>query len=84
MKQQPHGAASGWLNQRLAAGELLEVTAPRGDFTLDDGAGPVLLAAAGIGVTPVLAMLHQLAATRSEREVCGHRPPAQDRSPRRR
>ena len=69
VKQEPHGAASGWLSQRLAAGELLEVAAPRGEFTLDDGAGPVLLAAAGIGVTPVLAMLHQLAAARSEQEV---------------
>ena len=69
VKYEPHGAASGWLSQRLAAGELLEVAAPRGAFTLDDGAGPVLLAAAGIGVTPVLAMLHQLAAARSEREV---------------
>jgi len=70
VKREPRGAASGWLSQRLAAGELLEVAAPRGEFTLDDGAGPVLLVAAGIGVTPVLAMLHQLAAARSEREVC--------------
>ena len=69
VKREPRGAASGWLSQRLAAGELLEVAAPRGEFTLDDGAEPVLLVAAGIGVTPVLAMLHQLAAERSEREV---------------
>ena len=69
VKREPHGAASGWLSQRLAAGELPEVAAPRGEFTLDGGAEPVLLVAAGIGVTPVLAMLHQLAAERSEREV---------------
>jgi ferredoxin-NADP reductase len=36
---------------------------------LDDGSGPVLLISAGIGVTPVLSMLHQLAQARSEREV---------------
>jgi ferredoxin-NADP reductase len=35
VKQEPHGAASGWLNQHLAAGALLEVAAPRGEFTLD-------------------------------------------------
>ena len=69
VKQEPHGAASGWLNQHLAAGALLEVAAPRGEFTLDAGTGPVLLIAAGIGVTPVLAMLHELAAVRSGREV---------------
>jgi ferredoxin-NADP reductase/MOSC domain-containing protein YiiM len=80
VKQEPHGAASGWLNQHLAAGALLEVAAPRGEFTLDAGTGPVLLIAAGIGVTPVLAMLHQLAAARSEREVWwlyGARSPAE-------
>jgi ferredoxin-NADP reductase/MOSC domain-containing protein YiiM len=80
VKQEPHGTASSWLNQHLAAGALLEVAAPRGEFTLDAGTGPVLLIAAGIGVTPVLAMLHQLAAARSEREVWwlyGARGPAQ-------
>jgi ferredoxin-NADP reductase len=45
------------------------VAAPRGDFTLGAGTGPVLLISAGIGVTPVLAMLHQLAGARSTREV---------------
>ena len=45
------------------------MAAPRGDFVLDDGTGPVLLISAGIGVTPVLAMLHALAARRSERDV---------------
>jgi ferredoxin-NADP reductase/MOSC domain-containing protein YiiM len=69
VKQEPHGAASRWLNQHLTAGAVLEVAAPRGEFTLETGTGPVLLIAAGIGVTPVLAMLHQLAASHSEREV---------------
>ena len=45
------------------------MAAPRGDFVLDDGAEPVLLISAGIGVTPVLAMLHQLAAGTGTREV---------------
>jgi ferredoxin-NADP reductase len=45
------------------------VAAPRGGFRLEDGAGPVLLISAGIGVTPVLAMLHELAASHSMREV---------------
>jgi ferredoxin-NADP reductase/MOSC domain-containing protein YiiM len=67
VKQEPHGIASRYLNRELRPGTILDVAAPRGDFTLDDGAGPVLLISAGIGVTPVLAMLGQLAAARSER-----------------
>ena len=69
VKSEPHGAASGYLNRDLKPGAVLDAAAPRGDFVLDDGTGPVLLVSAGIGVTPVLAMLHQLAKQRSEREI---------------
>jgi ferredoxin-NADP reductase/MOSC domain-containing protein YiiM len=69
VKQEPHGMASGYLDRVVRPGAVLEVAAPRGDFVLGDGAGPVLLISAGIGVTPVLSMLHQLAASRSERDV---------------
>jgi ferredoxin-NADP reductase/MOSC domain-containing protein YiiM len=69
VKREPHGAASRYLNDRLRPGATLEVAAPRGDFILGAGTGPVLLISAGIGLTPVLAMLHELAANRSERDV---------------
>jgi ferredoxin-NADP reductase/ferredoxin len=70
VKREPHGAASGYLHDTLAAGAMLEVAAPRGEFTLDPAeSGPVLLISAGIGVTPVLAMLQQLAAARAGRQV---------------
>jgi ferredoxin-NADP reductase/MOSC domain-containing protein YiiM len=69
VKQEPHGVASTYLNHRLRPGAVLDVAAPRGDFVLDDGARPVLLISAGIGVTPVLSMLHELAAAHSEREI---------------
>jgi ferredoxin-NADP reductase/MOSC domain-containing protein YiiM len=69
VKQEPRGVASGYLNHRLRPGATLDAAAPRGDFVLGDGDGPVLLISAGIGVTPVLAMLQQLAAARGEREV---------------
>jgi ferredoxin-NADP reductase/MOSC domain-containing protein YiiM/ferredoxin len=80
VKQEPHGVASGYLNHQLQAGAVLDVAAPRGDFTLGDGTGPVLLISAGIGVTPVLSMLYQLAAEHSQREICwlhGSHGPAQ-------
>jgi ferredoxin-NADP reductase/MOSC domain-containing protein YiiM len=70
VKREPHGVASSYLNRRLRAGAILDVAAPRGDFTLGEGTGPVLLIAAGIGVTPVLSMLYELAARGSQQEVC--------------
>jgi ferredoxin-NADP reductase/MOSC domain-containing protein YiiM len=70
VKAEAHGTVSQYLNSTLRAGSTVDVAAPRGEFVLDDGAGPVLLISAGIGVTPVLSMLHQLADARSEREVC--------------
>ena len=69
VKREPHGVASGYLNRELRAGAILDVAAPRGDFTLGEGTGPVLLISAGIGVTPVLSMLHELAARGSQQEV---------------
>ena len=47
----------------------LDVSAPRGSFILQSGERPVVLLSAGIGATPVLAMLHALAAARSTRPV---------------
>jgi ferredoxin-NADP reductase/MOSC domain-containing protein YiiM len=69
IKQEPQGAAGNYLATRLKAGDILEVTAPRGSFVLGGGDRPVVLLSAGIGVTPVLAMLHALAAETSARQV---------------
>jgi ferredoxin-NADP reductase/MOSC domain-containing protein YiiM len=69
VKHEPHGLVSGYLHSMLNAGAVIDVAAPRGEFVLEDGSGPVVLVSAGIGVTPVLAMLHKLAADKSEREV---------------
>jgi ferredoxin-NADP reductase/MOSC domain-containing protein YiiM len=63
------GTVSAYLHSQLRPGSVLDVAAPRGEFVLADDASPILLVSAGIGVTPVLAMLHQLAATHSPREV---------------
>src|SRR6516225_2224343 len=70
VKHEPHGAASGYLTTRLRAGAILDAAAPRGDFVLEPGTGPVLLISAGIGVSPVLSMLHELAA--AVRELMQH------------
>ena len=69
VKREQNGTASGYLHTRLGVGDQLDIAAPRGTFILDRTAAPVLLISAGIGATPVLAMLHALAAERTEREV---------------
>jgi ferredoxin-NADP reductase/MOSC domain-containing protein YiiM len=69
VKREAHGLVSTYLNTRLAPDAVFDVAAPRGDFVLLDQPGPVLLISGGIGVTPVMAMLHQLAAQQSQRDV---------------
>lgn len=69
VKREDRGLVSRWLHNNIRAGSVVDVAAPRGDFYLSDGAGPVVLLSAGVGVTPVLAMLYALAKGRSEREV---------------
>ena len=63
------GAASDYLDHQVTLGDMLEVSAPRGSFTLEPGQRPLVLASAGIGITPVLAILHRLAAEPSTREI---------------
>jgi ferredoxin-NADP reductase/MOSC domain-containing protein YiiM len=69
VKREAHGAASAYVADQLAVGEIVQASAARGSFTLQQGERPVVLLSAGIGVTPVLAMLHALAAAASRREI---------------
>jgi ferredoxin-NADP reductase/MOSC domain-containing protein YiiM/ferredoxin len=63
------GVAGRLLHDRVRVDDVLDVAAPRGTFVLRDGERPVVLLSAGVGATPVLAMLHQLARDRSSRAV---------------
>ena len=69
IKREPNGAAGAYVEDRLKVGDVIDASAPRGAFTLEQGDGPVVLMSAGIGLTPVLAMLHALAAAGSRRDV---------------
>jgi len=69
IKVEPNGIAGNYLNDNVRTGDVLEVSEPRGSFTLQSGDAPVVLMSAGIGATPVLAMLHALAATATPRAV---------------
>ncbi|MET7847183.1 globin domain-containing protein [Streptomyces avermitilis] len=74
----PDGEVSNHLHARVREGSVLELSAPYGDLVLEATDVPLLLASAGIGVTPMIAMLEQLALT-------GYRAPVTvvhaDRSP---
>src|SRR5215469_11038172 len=69
VKIEPNGAAGNYLREHLRVGGRLDVSSPRGSFVLQPGERPIVLLSAGIGATPVLAMLHALAAPRSARQV---------------
>jgi ferredoxin-NADP reductase/MOSC domain-containing protein YiiM len=69
VKIEPNGIAGTYLRDHVRLGDALDVSAPRGSFILQPGERPVVLLSAGIGATPVLAMLHALATARSARQI---------------
>lgn len=56
----PEGYVSSYLHTKLAVGDSIEVRAPAGDFFLQDHPAetPVLFLSGGVGITPLLSMLH--------------------------
>jgi len=69
VKNELKGIGSSFLCNRAQEGDVLDVSAPRGSFTLRPSQSPVVLVSAGVGATPVMSMLHSLAAERSQREI---------------
>lgn len=63
----PDGEVSGFIYENIFEGDSLRVSIPAGELVLDDSDRPVVLVSAGIGCTPILGMLHHLAAERSKR-----------------
>jgi ferredoxin-NADP reductase/MOSC domain-containing protein YiiM/ferredoxin len=69
VKIEPNGAGGTYLHEHVQVGDIIDISSPRGSFVLESAERPVVLLSAGIGATPVLAMLHALAAARSTRQV---------------
>ena len=69
VKIEPKGMAGTYLSEQVHVGDTLDVSSPRGSFILQSAERPLVLLSAGIGVTPVLAMLYALASARSTRPV---------------
>ncbi len=68
VKRVAGGVVSNWMNDHLAAGDLVEVTRPAGFFCLGKGDGDLVAFAAGSGITPVLSLL-KTAVTTTSRQV---------------
>jgi ferredoxin-NADP reductase len=55
------GVVSSWLHDHLAPGGQIELMGPAGDFTFEEGTQrPVVMLSAGIGITPMIAMLNSV------------------------
>ena len=68
IKREPGGTGSSHLQDHLQRDTTIETSAPRGTFTLDESSkDPIVLLSAGVGVTPLLSMLHAL--SRTDRKV---------------
>jgi len=66
----PAGTVSNWLHEHAKLGCRLKVSAPFGDFTPDTtSSAPLVLIAAGVGVTPMISVLNQIARTQPQRSV---------------
>jgi ferredoxin-NADP reductase/MOSC domain-containing protein YiiM len=69
VKSELNGIGSSFLCRRARVGDVLDVSAPRGSFTLRRSQSPVVLLSAGVGATPVMSMLNALAAEKSQQEI---------------
>lgn len=65
----PDGMVSSFLHDKVTAGDILDVSAPAGDFLVQSSDGPLLLASAGAGITTVLPIVEHIARTQPQRQV---------------
>ena len=65
----PDGQVSNWLAENAQVGTILDVSQPAGDVILDKSDEPLVLVSAGIGITPMAAILEELAQSQTRRTV---------------
>ncbi|MGO4886342.1 NO-inducible flavohemoprotein [Anaerobacillus sp. MEB173] len=69
-KDVPDGVVSNYLHDSINEGDVVELTAPAGDFVLNmDQTEPVVLISGGVGLTPMISMLNTLVEKQPERQV---------------
>ena len=69
-RREPAGQVSNWLHDHVTPGSILQVTHPFGDFRPDvESERPIVLLSAGVGITPMIAVLNRIAQVHPMREV---------------
>ncbi|MCP1231854.1 NO-inducible flavohemoprotein [Acetobacter indonesiensis] len=70
VRRQDGGVVSSWLHDSVKEGDILQVANPAGDFFLnEEDSNPIVFLTAGVGLTPVISMLGELAQTRTNRSI---------------
>lgn len=65
----PDGQVSNWLADNAQVGTFLEVSQPAGDVVLEESEAPLVLVSAGIGITPMAAILEDLSQRQPHRSI---------------
>ncbi|MDJ0643032.1 MAG: pyridoxamine 5'-phosphate oxidase family protein [Erythrobacter sp.] len=69
VKREELGIASRHIHDTLKVGQFISTARPAGDFILPQGETPLVLVSAGVGLTPMLSMLHAIVQQQSDRSV---------------
>ncbi|WP_433552004.1 globin domain-containing protein [Micromonospora zamorensis] len=65
----PDGVVSGFLHDHVGVDDHLRLSQPYGELTLRDSEAPLVLVSAGVGITPMAAILDHVARTQPARDV---------------
>ncbi|WP_068677550.1 NO-inducible flavohemoprotein [Oceanobacillus sp. Castelsardo] len=66
---QPEGIVSNYLHKKVQTGDILQFSAPAGDFIINPSNKPIVLLSGGIGITPLLSMLNTTVEKEPNREI---------------
>ncbi|MBK4216810.1 pyridoxamine 5'-phosphate oxidase family protein [Paracoccus caeni] len=69
VKHEDHGIGSGFLHQHVSIGDTFDIHPPSGDFVVPEGDTPLVLISAGVGITPMISIMHEEAARKGARPI---------------